>query len=169
MSTITKPQITRLAVLYGQYERHSLDASGSDRSARLVWASAETKRPIGSFKDLTIEEGKRLIDGLQLLLGTKVPSKTPLRYQSRKDGEKRGTEGRSDQLHAETTLVGPNEHRLLKRDLDRLGWNEARLQSFLASPRSPLKGSTIIRTLGDANKLHWALKRLKPAPESIAG
>ena len=165
---ITAPQITRLQILYGQFERHSLDCPGSDRTSRTAWASSTLGRPITSFKELTLEEGKRLIDGLQRSLGTKVPSKSPRRRQTRKDGEKKGTEGRHDQLHAETTLVGPEDLRRIQADLTDLGWDQAGLDRFLSSSKGPNKRSTIIRTLGDANRVHWALKRIKQSKEKAA-
>ena len=159
--TITTPQLKRLQVLYTQFERHSLDCPGPSREARMRWASEALGRPVASFKDLQLAEAIRLIDGLQQALGTKVPSKSPRRKQTRHDGEKKGTEGRHDQLHAESTLVGPEDLRRIQRDLDELSWDQARLQAFLASPRGPNNHSTSIRTLGDANRVHWALKRIR--------
>jgi len=167
-ASITAPQLKRLQVLYTQYERHSLDCPGKTREDRMRWASSATGRTIGSFKDLTADEGKRLIDGIQSTLGVKVPSKTPRRKQTRRDGEKAGTEGRSDQIHAETTLVGPRELQMIQRDLDRLGWDQTRLEAFLRSPRGPNKRSTAINTLGEANRVHWALKRITPDQEKAA-
>jgi len=75
---ITPPALRRLQVLYGQYEAHSLDCAPG-REGRLAWASERTGRAIASFSELTVEEGIRLIDGLQRAVGHKVPSKTPRR------------------------------------------------------------------------------------------
>ena len=161
LSMITQPQLTRLQILYGQFERHSLDCPGADRSYRLTWATQQAGRPVTSFKQLTVDEGIRLIDLLQRHLGTRVPSKVPRRRPTRRDAQKLGTEGRRDQIHNETTLAGPSEIALLKGDMDRLGWDEARLEAFLRSPRSPLKGVTRLTTLGHYNKLHWALRNFK--------
>ncbi|QHN04386.1 hypothetical protein FTO74_14215 [Granulicella sp. WH15] len=162
--SITPAQRQRLQILYAQFERHSLDCPGASREARMSWASKMIRREVASFNDLTLEEAKRLIDILQGTLGVKVPSKTKRRPQTRRDGEKAGTEGRRDQIHAENTLVGQGELRMIQRDLDRLGWDRTRLEAFLASPRGPNKGRTTILTLGDANRIHWALKRLNPNP-----
>ena len=164
---ITPAQLRRLQVLYGQFERHSLDSPGAARQDRLYWATQATGRAISSFKDLTLDEGKRLIDSLQLTIGHKVPSRTPRRKQTRHDSEKKGTEGRHDQIHPEVTIAGPAEIEMIQRDLDRLGWSQAQLEAFLASPRSPIKPSRTIRTLGDANRVHWALKHVKPAKETL--
>jgi hypothetical protein len=160
---ITTPQLRRLQVLYKQYEAHSLD-TGTTREDRLAWATARIGRPAGqqlrSFSDLTIDEGKRLIDGLQSALGVKLPSKTPRRRKDRREGQKAGTEGRHDQIHQETTLAGDTDLRRIQREMGRLGWDQSRLDAFLASPRGPNGRSTAIRTLGEANRVYWALKRL---------
>lgn len=160
MNEITKPQLRRLQVLYGQYVHHSLDAAPT-REGRIEWASTQVRRTVTSFSDLSIDEGKKLIDGLQSVLGVKLPSKTPRRRWNRRDGQKAGTEGRHDQAHDETTLVGDRDIRRIQRELDRLGWDQARLDAFLASPRGPNARSTSIRTLGEANRVYWALKHMK--------
>jgi len=157
--TITAPQLRRLQVLYKQYEAHSLD-TGSTREDRLTWASARIGRTIASFSDLDLDEGRKLIDGLQSALGVKLPSKTPRRRMSRRQGEKAGTEGRHDQIHDETTIAGDKDIRRIQREMDRLGWDQARLDAFLASPRGPNARRTTIHTLGDANRVYWALKHM---------
>jgi len=161
---ITPAQLRRLQTLYSQFERHTLDAPGTGRTSRLQWASEAVGREVLSFSKLDRVEAKRLIERLQGVLNVKAPNKSP-RRQSRKHGQKLGTEGRRDQIHNETTLAGPAEFALIKRDLDRLGWDQARLDRLLQSPRSPLKGATRITTLAQANKLHWALKNFKPDHE----
>lgn len=164
--TITPEQLRRLQVLYGQYAARSLDAAPS-REGRLAFAAQRIGRPIASFSELTLDEGKRLIDGLQAALGVKMPSKTPRRRMSRKDGEKAATEGRHDQIHAETTLASPADHRRIAGELARLGWDDQGLANFLASKRGPLAGRAAIRTLGDANKVYWALKHIKPRTQPM--
>lgn len=164
---ITMPQLRRLQVLYRQYQHHSLDAGGS-REDRLAWAAERIGRTIASFSDLTLDEGKQLIDGLQRALGVALPSKSPRRRMSRYQGEKAGTEGRHDQLHTETTLAGDKDLRRIQRELTRLGWDQTRLDAFLASPRGPNGHSTAIRTLGEANRVYWALKRMASRKEQVA-
>lgn len=156
---ITAPQLRRLQVLYGQFCRHSLD-TGTSREERLAFASARIGRKITSYSDLTIDEGKQLIDGLQRALGVALPSKTPRRRMSRHQGEKAGTEGRHDQIHSEVTLAGDQDIRRIQREMTRLGWDQQRLDAFLASPSGPNGRSTAIRTLGEANRVYWALKRM---------
>lgn len=163
MIPITADQLKRLQVLYTQYERHSLDCPGASRADRIAWASQQLGRPIASFRDLELVEAKRLIDSLQAQLGTRFPAKP--RKLSRKAGQKAGTEGRRDQIHAETTLVSPGDFARIQREMRRLGWDEKRLQAFIQSPRSPLNHHpTAIRTLGEANRVYWALKRMKANP-----
>jgi hypothetical protein len=157
-TSITALQLKRLQVLYGQYERSSLDAEHG-REGRLEWASRCLGRPIASFKEITLDEAIKLIDGLQRALGVALPQK-PRPRQTRKQAEKAGTEGRYDQKHAETTLVGDADIRRIQRDLDALGWTQARLDAWLASSRGPNNRRVAIRTLGDANRVHWALKRM---------
>jgi hypothetical protein len=157
---ITAPALRRLQVLYGQYEAHSLDAPGKSREDRLSFASVWTGRTIHSFSNLTVEEGISLIDGIQRMLNVKAPSKTPRRRIERKAAEKAGTEGRHDQIHNEVTLASSDDFARIQNQLTRLGWNQAGLDRFLLSSRSPLKGRGQIRTLGDANKVYWALKHI---------
>ena len=162
MKNITPAALRRLQVIYRQYEAHSLNVGGG-RQDRLAWASETLGRTITSFSDLTALEGKELTDGLQNALGLKETA--PPRRYSRKEGEKAGTEGRHDQIHArESTLVGDKDIRRIQQQLTRLGWDQGRLEAFLLSPRSPNGGRKEIRTLGDANRIYWALKGMKPSP-----
>jgi hypothetical protein len=48
---------------------------------------------------------------------------------------------------------------LLDRLLGRLGWTRERLDAFLRSRKSPVR-SGAIRTLAEANRVIWALKRM---------
>ncbi len=164
MSTITKPQLQRLQVVYKQFEARSLD-TGTSREDRLAWASSAVGRTITSFSMLKSDEAKTLIDGLQQAMG--LAETKPARRMSRREGQKAGTEGRHDQIHGrETTMVSGDDIKRIQRELDRLGWNQERLDAFLASTRSPIGGRTQIRTLGDANRVYWALKHMKPQPST---
>jgi hypothetical protein len=168
---ITAPALKRLQVLYRQYEAHSLDV-GAAREDRLAWAGARIGRRIESFSHLTVEEGILLIDTLQRTIGRKVPSKTPRRRMSRVAAEKAGTEGRRDQIHAEVTMAAGADFERIRTQLDRLGWDQAMLERWLLGARGPLKGRTVIRTLGDANKVYWALKHIparNPNREKVIG
>jgi hypothetical protein len=166
---ITNAALRRLQVLYKQFEAHSLDA-GASRADRLAWASTSIKRRIASFSDLSVEEGIQLIDGLQRIVGNKVPSKTPRRVRpvDRYSAQKAGTEGRHDQIHAEVTIASPSDLTLIQQQMTRLGWDTTRLEAFLRSSKSPLKGRMEIRTLGDVNKLYWSLKNISARKEQLA-
>jgi hypothetical protein len=51
--------------------------------------------------------------------------------------------------------------------LDELAWDRARLDAFLRSPSSPLgrRSDPQIRTDKDANRVIWALKRIRARQE----
>lgn len=154
---ITDGQLKRLQVLYGQYARRSLDVS-SKREDRLVWVSGELHRSVTSFKQITRAEAKSLIDALQAGLVIRVPAK---RSWDGRDREKLGTEGRHDQIHPESTIASAADFARVHDWLNRLAWNQQQLESWLASPRSPIRSpNPKIRTLGDANRVCWGLKRI---------
>jgi hypothetical protein len=157
---INPAQLKRLQVLYGQYERHSLDLSGKSREERLEWASERVGRKIASFKDLSLDEGRKLIDTLQGILQVKAPSKTPRKRMSRRDRVNAGTAGRRDQATNDVVLIGEGDLDRIKQQLTRLGWDQAQLERFLLGSRSPLKGRAQLRTLSDANRVYWALKHI---------
>jgi hypothetical protein len=158
---ISPAALRRLQVLYGQFEAHTLDVDRG-REARLAWASAQCGRTVATFSDLNEIEGKRLIDTLQGILGVKAPSKTPRRRMSRRAAENAGTSGRRDQKHGDIVMASAVDLQRIQDDLTRLGWDQARLEAFLRSSRSPLKGRQQILTLADSNKVHWALKHINP-------
>jgi hypothetical protein len=159
---ITPAQMKRLQVLYGQLARHTQE--GVDRASRLAWASQLVRRPIVSFKELTLADARHLIDTIQGQLGIKTPAR-PRHRLDRQTAKKAGTEGRRGQVSNETTLAGPSEFARIRYVLDLIGWSQAQLDSWLHSPRSPLshKATPSIRTLGDANRVYWALKGMATA------
>lgn len=170
---ISSGQLKRLQVLYGQLCRHT-DQGHADpkvaRESRLIWASGLIERPIASFSDLTQNDARHLIDTLQGQLGvpeTKYKhSRRAVRRGNRRldshAAQKAGTEGRHDQIHNESTLVCAADLARIQYALDELGWNQAQLDAWLRSSRSPLgkRATPEIRTLGDANRVWWALKRM---------
>lgn len=159
---ITTGQMKRLQVLYSQMARHT--QQGADRASRLAWASQLLRRPIASFSDLTLADARHLIDTVQGQLGVKVPAR-PRRRLNHQDAQKAGTEGRRGHASDEITLAGPSEFARISYVLDLIGWNEAQFDGWLRSSRSPLsrKASPSIRTLGDANRVYWALKGMATA------
>jgi hypothetical protein len=165
--SITPQQLQRLQVLYGQYERRSLDSPGKSREARIGWASDRCGRKIASFKELTLEEGRKLIDTLQGVLSTKAPNQSPRKRLSRRDALNAGTAGRRDQATNDIVLISAADLNRIQSQLTRLSWDQAQLERFLLGTQSPLKGRTQIRTLADANKVYWALKHI-PRKEQLA-
>lgn len=161
MNRISPAACRRLQVLYRQMEARSLDAGGA-RADRLAWASERVGRSVASFNALTASEGKELIDGLQRALGMRETTAPRRRPMSFRDAQKHGTEGRRDQIHAETTMLDGSEDvfRLIQVEMSALGWDQDRLRAFLRSSHGPNDGRDTIRTLGEANRVHYALKRM---------
>ena len=89
----------------------------------------------------------------------------PRKRLDRASAQKAGTEGRRGNESNETTIAGPAEFARIRYVLDLLGWNQTQLDAWLRSSRSPLKSkaSPAIRTLGDANRVYWALKGMATA------
>jgi hypothetical protein len=67
--------------------------------------------------------------------------------------------GRRGHEQEEIRLVDAATLALLDRLLGRLGWTRERLDAFLRSRKSPVR-SGAIRTLAEANRVIWALKRM---------
>lgn len=154
---ISQNQLKRLQVLYGQFARHTDQDAG--REARIRWASGLVERPIASFKDLTIDEARRLIDTLQGQLGVKAPQKQRL---SRDAAHRAGTEGRRNNPYDATPqMVCAADLAVIEDYYSRLGWTRAQFDAWLSSTRSPIKrAQPRIATLADANRVRWALKRM---------
>jgi hypothetical protein len=156
---ITARQLARLQTLYAQYARHEIGV-GTDRESRIRRATERLRKPVSSFKNLTMEDAGFLIDGLQTALGVKAPLKQrPNRNQARRaglDGRKDGSEFDNNQQMATAADLAR-----IQRILEQLGWDESSLRKFSESTRWPLKrADKQIRTTRDANKVWWALKRI---------
>ena len=161
---ITKGQLARLQVLYSQLCAHT--AQENTREARIGWAQALVQRSIASFKDLSADDARHLIDTLQGQLG--IPSGQVSRWGSgrprrrrlgREAAYKAGTEGRRGYESNAVTLATAEDLARVQYVRELIGWNQAQLDGWLRSPRSPLKKSNgEIRTLHDANRVYWALK-----------
>ena len=159
-AAITSGQLKRLQVLYSQYARHSLDVTANTRDERIAWASRQTSRLVASFKDLTLDEGKHLIDTLQRLMNVKAPA----RPRRRADARRAGLDGRHDGGEFRNTprMASAEDLSVIERFYARLGWDRARFDSWLRSSSSPLgkKSDPKIQTTADANRVRWALKRM---------
>jgi hypothetical protein len=157
-NAISAGQMKRLQVLYGHLARHT--QQGADRDARMAWAAELLQRPIDSFKDLTQQEATMLIDTLQGQLGIKTPAKK--RRLDRDAAHRAGTEGRRGSSSNSATLASAEDWARIRYALGILGWSQEQLDAWLRSPKSPLgkRSSPAIRTLGDANRVWWALKNM---------
>jgi hypothetical protein len=160
---ISTAQLTRLQVLWTQYA--SREMMKNSRDERLRWASEQTKRAISSFKELTLSEASDLINLLQSEMGIKEssPAVRPRRFRSRmKDRDQAhaaGTEGRRGS-RGNFTIAQAEDLSMLDAMLTEMQWTRERLDAFLTSPSSPLRGRTQLRTVGDVNRVLWALKRI---------
>lgn len=162
-AAITSGQMKRLQVLYSQYARSSLDVKGNSREERLAWAARQTGRAIASFKNLTLDEGKHLIDVLQGSMNVKAPSKGKRSKLGADRAWSAGNEGRKQQRGSnQVTLATDSDILRIQNATQRLGWDQARLDAWLRSPSSPLRGrpNLQIKTVADANRVWWGLKRL---------
>jgi hypothetical protein len=160
---ISAAQLTRLQVLWTQYAGREMMKNSRDQ--RLRWASEQTKRAISSFKELTLSEASDLINLLQSEMGIKEssPAVRPRRFRSRmKDRDQAhaaGTEGRRGS-RGNFTIAQAEDLSMLDAMLTEMQWTRERLDAFLTSPSSPLRGRTQLRTVGDVNRVLWALKRI---------
>lgn len=159
---ITKAQLGRLQTLYAQLAARTIGL-GSSREERVAWASERLHKPVASFKDLTSSDAGFLIDSIQGQLGVKVPARRLDRHQARRYG----LDGRRDGKEFEAQPEMAPGWMLCAIDdyYQRLGWDRARFDAFLSSKASPLKkkASPRIVTLADANKVRFALKRMRVA------
>lgn len=155
---ISKDQLKRLQVLYSQLARHT--DQGTDREARIKWASDLVQRPIASFSDLTASDARHLIDTLQGQLGVKMPPKNRLRREA---AHRAGTDGRRNSPYASAPqMVSAEDLAVIDGYISRLGWTRAQFDAWLTSSRSPLpnRARPTITTLADANRVRWGLKRM---------
>jgi hypothetical protein len=164
--SISAAQLTRLQVLWNQHANREM--MQNSRAARLCWASAQVDRVLSSFKELTLSEASTLINLLQAEMGIKEtsPAARPRRYRSRiKDRDQAqaaGTEGRRGS-RSKFTIASSEDLAMIDAQLTAMNWTRERLDAFLRSPSSPIgkrSSDPKLRTLGDINRVLWALKRI---------
>lgn len=159
----SKVQISALQALYSLWQSHSLEEVADPRAARLAWASDSIGRAVSSFKELTSDEARRLIDVLKTSMGQKL-TRQPRPWRKIRAGDRAheaGTAGRKGQKSGVIQLVSPDDLARIDEALERLGWTAERFQSWLQSSFSPIRsGEKAIRTVADANKVWWALKAI---------
>ena len=167
---ISAAQLTRLQVLWSQYARREMYRDWDRhfiRAERLRWASEQTKRALSSFNELTLSEASDLINLLQAEMGIKESSpavrqrRLRSRIKDRDQAHAAGTEGRRGS-RGTFTLADAEDLSMIDAKLTEMGWTRARLDAFLQSPSSPLRrrSNLQLRTVGDVNKVLWALKRI---------
>ena len=164
--SITPRQIGRLQTLYGQLARHTIGV-GTGREERLAYVSARMRRPIASFKDLSVDDAGWLVDQLQGELGVKAPAK-PSKRLDREQGRRAGLDGRKDggEFATAPQMASAADLATIQSYYMRLGLTREQFDGWLRSAHSPLKHKSDpkIVTLSDANKVRWALKgRLQAA------
>jgi hypothetical protein len=164
MNPCTKIQIVALQSLYAAWERRSIPASSDSRSERLAWASKAIGREISSFSDLNRDQARQLIDVLKESMGQPIgEAVNPWRKVCSRDrAQAAGTAGRRGKGPAVIQIASPDDIARIDQAVARLGWSRDQYEAWLRSPRSPLrdKNSTVIRTVGEANKVWWALKNM---------
>jgi len=157
---ITKRQLGRLQVLYSQLAAHAIGV-GSSREERLAWVSARLRKPVTSFKDLSVDDAGWLIDQLQGELGVKAPAK-PRKRLDRDQARRAGLDGRKDGSEFATApqMASAADLATIQSYYMRLGLTRDQFDGWLRSAHSPLKHKSDpkIVTLSDANKVRWALK-----------
>lgn len=160
---ISKPQLGRLQTLYSQYAAHEAGA-GATREARIAWAEERLGRRIASFKELSVDDARFLIDELQGSLGI-APTRASAKPRLDRDQARRaGLDGRKDgaEFASSPQMATAADLARIERLLARLGWDQNGLRRFLDSAKSPFarRGDKQIRTTSDANKVWWALKSI---------
>jgi len=144
---LTARQLRRLQTLYHQHAAHALEGCGNCRDDRLAWAGEILGHTVASFSKLSRAEAATLID--------------ILRRPDAQAADEAGNDGhKSNASPRRATIASADDLKRIERAIERLGWDQARLEGFLRSPSSPLRGRTQIRTVADANRVWWALKRL---------
>jgi hypothetical protein len=159
---ITRRQLKRLQTLWGLLCRHegiSAGRSPAMRDARLAWVSCKIGRAIASFNELTRKEAERAVDELQKHLPAELVKRKLSNRPTRPFAHQLGTAGRKGYKSKVDALPDARAWERLNSALAALGWTRERLDAFLESHSSPTHGAQI-RTLGQLNAVHWALKRI---------
>lgn len=154
-SSISRPQLRALQALWTTVagreiaELHSEDP----REVRLRAVGKIIGREISSFSDLTAGEAARAINALKKSLGQSTLRR---RIRDRAAAHAYGTEGRKGSRTA--TIATADDIAKITSALTRLGWTMERFEAWLRSPSGALGGRDVLRTVGDCNKVWWALK-----------
>jgi hypothetical protein len=158
---ITAPQLKRLQTLYSQFAAASTDPRTRTREERLLWVSFIVGHQVASFSELTADEAKSSIAQLEKDVPRKKRRPKPM---DRDAAERHAKDGRWDgdkfipapQIASEFDLANISKY------YARLGWDRDTFDRWLRSPRSPLgrRSQPQIRTVAQANRVRWALKKM---------
>ncbi len=156
---ISAAALKKLQTLYSQFAANSTDPRTRSREERLLWASFVCGRTVTSFSELTRDDAKRAIDALQKTL--RKPSRSRMGQER---ARRHGIDGRRDgqEFTPWPQLAGKFDLEMIRSFYERLGWTPENFEMWLHSKRSPLGRRTdpTIRTVADANRVRWALKRM---------
>jgi hypothetical protein len=161
---INPKQLALLQTLYSQLQRKEIGLDGS-RESRLAWAQQLLRKPVESFSKLSKGDMAHLIGCAQASLGIQPAAAAPSAGRQGIDDRRYGLDGRRDgqEYSSQPQLVSGEQIDRLRGLYERLGWDKARFEAFLASSSSPLRGRGAIRTVADARKVHYALKGMLQA------
>jgi hypothetical protein len=165
MAPSTRAQVVALQTLFAAWHSRELTAQATDiRSARLAWASESLGHDVPSFRDLTSDEARRLIDILKRSIGQSLTREAQpwRRVRARDRAKQAGTAGRNGANSSLIELASPDDLARIEQARQRLGWSSEQLKAWLGSTASPLKrsGECTIRTVAEANRVWWALKAM---------
>ncbi len=172
---LSPSQLMALHSLFHLYGPRFLDAqnggaaSSDARSARLLWASRIVGRELSSFNALQPDEAAQLIETMKKALGQEInPAKRHRQRPGRDLALAYGTSGRRGETSNEIRLVDAPTLELLDRLRQQIGWSCERLDAFLKSKHSPVP-SGAIRTLAEANRVVWAMRRMRRGKHAKSG
>jgi hypothetical protein len=157
-------QLKRLQTLYSQFAAASADPRTRTREERLLWASLVVGRKVESFSELSSAEANTAIARLQK--DTPQTKRRP-KPMDRAAAERHAKDGRWDggEFRQSPQMASAVDLENIERYFHRLGWDRDTFDRWLRSPRSPLgrRSRPQIRTVAQANRVRWALKKMLKA------
>jgi hypothetical protein len=158
---ITARQLKRLQTLYSQFAAASADPRTRTREERLLWASLVVGRKVESFSELSSAEANTAIARLQKDAPQAEARPKPM---DRDAAERHAKDGRWDggEFRQAPQMASAFDLENIERYYHRLGWDRDTFDRWLRSPRSPLgrHSQPRIRTVAQANRVRWALKKM---------
>ncbi len=151
---ITKLQLVALQTLWAKKMRLAgIDpASDDSRSMRHEYIRTATAGRAAQTKELNRVDARRVMD----LIAADAGERRALRIRDREAAHDAGNHGRRDYHGGALRLIGDGDRELLRRLQAAVGWDQARLDAFIARQ---LAGRQM-RTVADLNKVVWPLKRM---------